>query len=211
MLFQEALVWKRLAHPNIVPFIGVMIDPPQIASQWMPHGRLTTYAKSNPQKQVPLVSLSLRFSTLGLNFYQLIDVAKGLDYLHSHGVIHGDLKGVSAYRYLLTTSLIDHSQPNILVDDSGRARITDFGISRDTLSVAFVPDAQSLRWTAPEVLAKTSTPSTEADVFSFGMVMFEVHYNSITARTPGLTAFCFVLIRFLLARFRLVTKFPRRR
>ncbi|KAF9789473.1 kinase-like domain-containing protein [Thelephora terrestris] len=141
MLFREALMWKRLKHPNIVPFIGATIDPPQIASQWMPGGNLTTYIKSNPQKG----PISL-----------LVDVAKGLDYLHSHGVIHGDLKG-----------------SNILVDLSDHARITDFGLAQDTSRLISMPERQSARWTAPEVLAETGTPSTEADVFSFAMVMVE--------------------------------------
>ncbi|KAF9789475.1 kinase-like domain-containing protein [Thelephora terrestris] len=141
ILFWEVVPWKRLIHPNIVPFIGVKIDPPQIASELMPHGNLTTYIKSNPQKD--RVSL-------------LVDITNGLDYLHSHGVIHGDLKG-----------------PNILVDGSGHARITDFGLAQDTLGLVFMAEGQSPRWTAPEILAETGTPSTEADVFSFGMVMVE--------------------------------------
>ena len=53
-------MWKRLIHPNIVPFVGVTVDPPQIASEWMPGGNLTSYIKSNPRKdRVSLVSLSL--------------------------------------------------------------------------------------------------------------------------------------------------------
>ena len=47
-------------------------------------------------------------------------------------------------------------------------------------------EGQSPRWTAPEVLAETETPSTEADVFSFGMVMVEVCSNSMTTRPPKL-------------------------
>ena len=104
----------------------------------------------------------------------MVDVAKGLDYLHSHGLIHGDLKGVSAYGYPLIAPLISAPQPNILVDVSGHACITDFGLVRDTLGIVCVAEGQSARWTAPEVLAETGAPSTEADVFSFGMVMVEV-------------------------------------
>ena len=68
-------------------------------------------------------------------------------------------------------------QPNILVDDSGWVRITDFGLAAVLRNPAFkraFPDDQSVRWTAPEILRATGTHSKEADVFSFGMVMIEV-------------------------------------
>ena len=52
-------MWKRLIHPNVVPFVGVTADPPQIVSEFMPHGNLATYIKSNPQQnRVSLVSLT---------------------------------------------------------------------------------------------------------------------------------------------------------
>ena len=98
-------------------------------------------------------------------------------------MIHGDLKGVSAHKYPLTASLIEALQPNILVDVSGNARITDFGLAQGTLGAVSKPERHSRRWTAPEVLAETGTPSTEADVFSFGMVMVEVCYSSATVHS----------------------------
>ena len=82
-------------------------------------------------------------------------------------------------------SLIDTLQRNILVNDSGNACITDFGLAQDTLGVVLIPERRSVQWTAPEILAETGTPSTEADVFSFGMVMVEVCYDSTTTRGPN--------------------------
>ena len=96
-------------------------------------------------------------------------------------MIHGDLKGVSAHKYQIISPLIEALQPNIVVDVSGNAFITDFGLTQDTLGIVYIAEGQSTRWTAPEVLAETGTPSTEADVFSFGMVMVEVCHNSIIA------------------------------
>lgn len=109
--------------------------------------------------------------------YQLIDVAEGLRYLHHREVIHGDLKGVGfplslAFCVLFTGTL----QPNILVDGSGRARITDFGLSRsqETTFQTTVSYGHTARWTAPEILGGSGTASKEGDVFAFAMVMVEV-------------------------------------
>lgn len=41
-------MWKRLIHPNIVPLLGVTIDPFQLISEWMPGGDLPKYIKKNP-------------------------------------------------------------------------------------------------------------------------------------------------------------------
>ena len=42
------MVWKHLKHPNIVPFLGVTMDPIQLISDWMPGGDLTEYIANNP-------------------------------------------------------------------------------------------------------------------------------------------------------------------
>ncbi|KAG6903697.1 hypothetical protein DXG01_015534, partial [Tephrocybe rancida] len=72
-----------------------------------------------------------------------VDVGSGLTYLHKNSIIHGDLKGAS-----------------ILVDDVGRARLTDFGISMsDTQVIARTTQSSGntggglTRWQAPELFA----------------------------------------------------------
>ena len=39
---------KHLAHPNIVPLLGITPDPLQLISEWMPGGDLREYAKKHP-------------------------------------------------------------------------------------------------------------------------------------------------------------------
>ena len=52
---KEAVVWKRLNHPNIVPFRGVTFDPLQLVSEWMTGGELREYVKKN--QDINLISL----------------------------------------------------------------------------------------------------------------------------------------------------------
>jgi len=64
------------------------------------------------------------------------------------------------------------------MDDSGHARITDFGLAVITQNLDSVRSTSSQhghtpRWAAPEVL-KEGNSSKEADIFSFAMVMIEV-------------------------------------
>jgi serine/threonine protein kinase len=55
--FKEAVVWKRLKHPNIIPFLGVTMNPLQFVSEWMPNGTLTRYVTGNPSaNRIALVS-----------------------------------------------------------------------------------------------------------------------------------------------------------
>ena len=81
-----------------------------------------------------------------------------------------------------TTGALTPNQPTVLVDATGRARITDCGlavVTRNLDSIRSAPDERehSTRWTAPEILANQGTFSKEADVFSFAMVMIEVRYR----------------------------------
>ncbi|KIK53350.1 hypothetical protein GYMLUDRAFT_179106, partial [Collybiopsis luxurians FD-317 M1] len=88
----EALVWRQLHHPNILPLLGVNIDVfhPSfcLISPWMSNGDIITFLKQNPQHNLPWV---------------LREIAAGLHYLHSRDppVIHGDIRGVRAPRLRL--------------------------------------------------------------------------------------------------------------
>ena len=54
---QVTVVWKHLIHANIVPLLGVTIDPPQLISDWMPGGDLTEYITNHPDTdRISLVS-----------------------------------------------------------------------------------------------------------------------------------------------------------
>ena len=73
----------------------------------------------------------------------------------------------------------DTQQGNILVDDSGRARIADVGLAIITRGVdselsTSGDEGHGARWAAPEILNDQGGYSKEADVFSFAMVMSEV-------------------------------------
>jgi len=110
---------------------------------------------------------------------QLSDVAEGLNYLHSCNVIHGGLKGVrdcARSRFIAGFTL---SQSNIIMDATGRARITDFGLAMvapnlDSVRSASTEHSHGARWAAPEILDGRGTYSKGADVFSFAMVTIEV-------------------------------------
>ncbi|KAF9644320.1 kinase-like protein, partial [Thelephora ganbajun] len=75
---QEAVMWRRMIHPNVLPLLGITTAPFQLISNWIPGGDLPQYIKKHPDAD-----------RLGL----LSDIARGLCHLHSCNVIHGDLKG----------------------------------------------------------------------------------------------------------------------
>jgi hypothetical protein len=87
------------------------------------------------------------------------------------------------YAVILTFVSLPHSRPkpNILVDDSGHARIADFGRATVTQNLDSIqtPSCQqccTARWAAPEIL-NGGVYSKEADTFSFAMVMIEARHK----------------------------------
>ena len=86
------------------------------------------------------------------------DVAAGLDALHSAGVVHRDVKPT-----------------NILMDETGRALVTDFGLAkgRDLTALTQIGDVLGTTdYMAPEVM-RGEPATAAADVYSFGCVLFE--------------------------------------
>jgi serine/threonine protein kinase len=95
-----------------------------------------------------------------------IRIAQGLDDLHKRGVIHGDLKS-----------------HNILLDEHGRARISDFGLAKikTTTSTAIThSQGGSVRWSAPECFDDEPRITDRSDIYSYGMILWEL----LTADIP---------------------------
>ena len=58
-LYQVAVLWKKIEHPNIVPLLGVTPPPLQIISEWVPGGDLMYYSKKySGVDRLSLVSIS---------------------------------------------------------------------------------------------------------------------------------------------------------
>ena len=63
-------MWKYLDHPNILPLLGITIDPLQLVSKWVSGGNLQQYIKKYPDVDrrrlvgVPFVVTALRMTLL---------------------------------------------------------------------------------------------------------------------------------------------------
>jgi len=172
-------VWKHLTHANIAPLLGVTIAPFQLALSWMSGGDLPDYIKRYPDAdRLGLVSAPPAALSHAYSRHKLCDVAGGLCYLHSRNMVHGNLKGVRDRPKSRFITALTSDQSNVLIDDSGHARITDFGLTRVTQGLS-QQHVHTARWTAPEVLNE-GPRSKEADIFSFAMVIIEVCHGRPT-------------------------------
>ncbi|KAK0436428.1 kinase-like domain-containing protein [Armillaria borealis] len=155
---REAIVWRQCDHPNVLPFYGIFCnsDPSTycLVSPFMVNGSLRQYINRTvyPDRRGKLA----------------LDITRGMDYLHTLSIVHGDLKG-----------------DNVLITDDYRAVIADFGISFVMGGTTFATSSSSssrkggtVRWQAPEVL-RGSPNSFSADVYSLACVYFEVFDGSI--------------------------------
>lgn len=76
-----------------------------------------------------------------------------------------------------------------MIDESGNARITDFGLAKIIRGSHSLPSTSeghgpTLRWTAPEIFESGKMVGEETDIYSFAMVTIEVREPSIFAISP---------------------------
>ena len=122
ILWKRVVIWKRLSHPNIARFRGVntITEPFRLALvyDWAEDGNILRYTASHPDvSRSALVSILFPGDVNHLTlFWQLLQVAKGLQYLHSFGVPHGNLKGVRHTAPDWTNHPGCRSLPNKLTD-----------------------------------------------------------------------------------------------
>ncbi|KAJ7038888.1 kinase-like domain-containing protein, partial [Mycena alexandri] len=152
---REALIWRQLWHPNLLPFFGLYRLNSRLCliSPWMEHGNIMEFL----EKRQPPPSTILRLSLM-------LDVGLGLQYLHRQNIVHGDLKAI-----------------NILVTPSNRACIADFGLASitSTATLRFTHStvdsrAGTARYQAPELLRGESNNHFGSDVYGFACVCYEI-------------------------------------
>ncbi|XP_054606962.1 ribosomal protein S6 kinase alpha-3 isoform X4 [Nothobranchius furzeri] len=108
------------------------------------------------------LSKEVMFTEEDVKFY-LAELALALDHLHSFGIIYRDLK-----------------PENILLDETGHIKLTDFGLSKE--SVDHESKAYSfcgtVEYMAPEVVNRRGHTQS-ADWWSYGVLMFEMLTGSL--------------------------------
>ena len=92
-----------------------------------------------------------------------IQVAQGIEAAHKHNIVHRDIK-----------------PQNIIISKEGKVKVTDFGIARaatsNTINSAVMG---SVHYISPEQ-ARGGYSDTKSDIYSFGIVLFEM----LTGRVP---------------------------
>lgn len=152
----EARAAGRLAHPGIVPVYDADVDAatghPYLAMEWIDGPTLSRLLKERgPLPWRQAVALAA-------------EVAEALDHAHVRGIVHRDVK-----------------PGNVMVDPSGRARVTDFGIARIGDESRTLPGEVlgTPNFMSPEQLRGEKVDG-RSDLFSLGSVL----YQALTGRPP---------------------------
>ncbi|KAL5547678.1 hypothetical protein UlMin_002909 [Ulmus minor] len=154
--WNEAIKLADLHHPNVLAFYGVVLDGPDgsvaTVTEYMVNGSLRNALQKNER------SLDKRKRLL-----IAMDVAFGMEYLHGKNIVHFDLKSDN-----LLVNLRDPHRPICKVGDLGLSKV-----KCQTLISGGVRG--TLPWMAPELLnGSSSLVSEKVDVFSFGIVLWEL-------------------------------------
>ncbi|XP_057753164.1 CBL-interacting serine/threonine-protein kinase 1-like [Arachis stenosperma] len=148
---REIATLKLLKHPNVVRLFEVLASKTKIymVLEYVTGGELFDKIASKGKLS----------ETEGRKlFQQLID---GVSYSHNKGVFHRDLK-----------------LENVLVDDKGNIKITDFGLS--ALPQHFRGDGLlhttcgSPNYVAPEILANRGYSGATSDAWSCGVILYVI-------------------------------------
>ncbi|GAA5974081.1 hypothetical protein JCM11641_003422 [Rhodosporidiobolus odoratus] len=148
----EIELLKDLDHPNIVLYLGMEQTPEflSIFLEYVPGGSIGRIIRTHGKFEENVI----RFFTI-----QILD---GLQYLHSLGILHRDMKA-----------------DNILIDQDGMCKISDFGTSKKSGDIYSNNENMSMQgsifWMAPEVIHNNKQGySAKADIWSLGCICIEM-------------------------------------
>ncbi|OQR88440.1 kinase [Thraustotheca clavata] len=147
----EIKLMARMESPYIVKFIGVTWNRPRditLVLEYMAYGDLRDHLNNTDAEPALLFPWNQKI-------HCCLDIVNGLLYLHSHQIIHRDLKS-----------------RNVLMTKDARGKLIDFGVSREAIEATMTQGIGTYRWTAPEVL-RGKRYTVAADMYSFGIVLSE--------------------------------------
>ncbi|KAI3768712.1 hypothetical protein L2E82_19542 [Cichorium intybus] len=164
---QEVVVWHKLDHPNVTKFIGATMGTSELNIQadnghfgvprnsccvvveYLPGGALKSFLIKNRRRK-------LAFKVV---MQLALDLARGLNYLHTKKIVHRDVK-----------------TENMLLDKTRTLKIADFGVARVEASNPndMTGETGTLGYMAPEVL-NGSAYNRKCDVYSFGICLWEIY------------------------------------
>ena len=161
-LVLEARILNCLSHPNIVQLHGVSCDDDSLKTCYL-DGRqyclfldvfyITVRERFDEWRKDPRMrkqDLTRRLETIAL------PISQAMEYLHSRHIIFRDLK-----------------PENMGIDSEGTIKLFDFGLARETNPRQRLSSITGSRqYMAPEV-AQSQPYSLSADVFSFGVFLYE--------------------------------------
>ena len=145
---REARAVAKLAHPNIVTVIdrGEQDGRQFIVFEYVDGPNLKDLTRNGPLEVRDAIGLTLQ-------------VARALSFAHDRGLVHRDVK-----------------PQNVLLNEDGQAKVTDFGIAR-SLDVQGVTQTGTVLGTsdyiAPEQ-ARGQKVDPKTDIYSLGAVLYEL-------------------------------------
>ncbi|HLL06538.1 MAG TPA: serine/threonine-protein kinase [Myxococcaceae bacterium] len=161
---KEAAALATLSHPNIVS----IVDKGKAADTYYLVMEFVDGPSMREQMRAPLLS-----AQDGLKM--MLEICRAVDYAHRRGVIHRDLKPENILfdkQAGLIAKVTDFGLASFLDDNSARFALTNTHVSMGTLS-----------YMAPEQRVDAKNADGRADIFSLGVILYELLVGEVPLGT----------------------------